>query len=208
MSLSFVITSAATVQSTLLVRSMQFRSLEVRTMLSVVIGAAVGLWAAVQGYGAWAIILQQVAGASRVDGASVGGDAVAAAACATRSRRCESLGGFSANVFGTRLLFYVNRNVDNLLVGRFLGAAALGAYSIAYTIMLVPVQPDRQPRPGGAVPGDVADAGRPAPDGDGLAARQPPDREPLAAVAGRRGGGCAGYRRTSCWERSGRSPHR
>ena len=48
------------------------------------------------------------------------------------------LGGFSANVFGTRLLFYVNRNVDNLLVGRFLGARALGAYSIAYTIMLVP----------------------------------------------------------------------
>jgi O-antigen/teichoic acid export membrane protein len=137
LSLSFVITSAATVQSTLLVRSMQFRSLEVRTMLSVVIGAGVGLWAAVQGYGAWAIILQQVAGACA-------STVLLWAVTPWRPKwrysgvALRRLGGFSANVFGTRLLFYVNRNVDNLLVGRFLGAAALGAYSIAYTIMLVP----------------------------------------------------------------------
>jgi O-antigen/teichoic acid export membrane protein len=137
MSVSFVITSAATVQSTLLVRTMQFRSLEVRTMVSVVIGAAVGLWAALQGYGAWAIILQQVAGA-------FASTALLWAVTPWRPRfrysvpALRSLAAFSANVFGTRLLFYVNRNVDNLLVGRFLGAASLGAYSIAYTIMLVP----------------------------------------------------------------------
>jgi O-antigen/teichoic acid export membrane protein len=137
MSISFVVTSAATVQSTLLVRTMQFRSLELRTMLSVVIGAAAGLWAAVAGYGPWAIILQQVAG-------SFAGTALLWAVTPWRPRRLYSfealrgLSAFSANVFGTRLLFYVNRNVDNLLVGRFLGAASLGAYSIAYTIMLVP----------------------------------------------------------------------
>jgi O-antigen/teichoic acid export membrane protein len=137
MSVSFVVTSAATVQSTLLVRTMQFRSLELRTMLSVVIGAAVGLWAAVEGYGAWAIILQQVAG-------SIASTALLWAVTPWRPKwrysvaALRSLAGFSGNVFGTRLLFYVNRNVDNLLVGRFLGAASLGAYSIAYTIMLVP----------------------------------------------------------------------
>lgn len=137
MSVSFVVTSAATVQSTLLIRAMQFRSLELRTMLSVVIGAAVGLWAAVEGYGPWAIILQQVGGAAA-------STVLLWAVTPWRPRLVFSpaalrgLAGYSGNVFGTRLLFYVNRNVDNLIVGRFLGAAALGAYSIAYTIMLVP----------------------------------------------------------------------
>ena len=46
--------------------------------------------------------------------------------------------GFSANVFGTRLLFYVNRNADNLLIGTVLGARALGAYALAYNVMLAP----------------------------------------------------------------------
>jgi O-antigen/teichoic acid export membrane protein len=50
----------------------------------------------------------------------------------------RSLGGFTRNVFVQRLLYYLHRNSDNLLVGRFLGAAPLGAYSIAYNVMLVP----------------------------------------------------------------------
>ena len=37
-----------------------------------------------------------------------------------------------------RLLYYLHRNVDNLLIGRFLGAAALGVYGFAYNVMLVP----------------------------------------------------------------------
>ena len=38
-----------------------------------------------------------------------------------------------------RLIFYVNRSADNLLIGRFLGAAPLGAYAVAYNIMLLPL---------------------------------------------------------------------
>jgi O-antigen/teichoic acid export membrane protein len=137
LSVSFLITAAGTVQSTLLVREMHFRSLELRMMGSVVAGSIVGIWAAWAGYGAWAIIAQQVA--------------IAAASTVLlwvfspwkprfvfSRASLRGLGGYSANVFGSRLLFYLNRNADNMLVGRFLGAAALGAYSIAYTIMLVP----------------------------------------------------------------------
>src|SRR5205823_634608 len=35
---------------------------------------------------------------------------------------------------------YFARNVDSLIVGRYLGAAALGVYSTAYKIMLFPLQ--------------------------------------------------------------------
>jgi O-antigen/teichoic acid export membrane protein len=51
----------------------------------------------------------------------------------------RDLGGFSVRVFGTRVLFYLNRNADNLLIGRFLGPAALGAYAVAYNVMLAPM---------------------------------------------------------------------
>ena len=42
-------------------------------------------------------------------------------------------------MLGSRLLFYGNRNIDNLLIGRFLGPAALGAYAVSYNIMLAPL---------------------------------------------------------------------
>jgi hypothetical protein len=54
-------------------------------------------------------------------------------------RSFAELRGLSGAVFGTNILFYLNRNVDNLLISRFLGAAALGMYSLAYNVMLVPL---------------------------------------------------------------------
>ncbi len=36
-------------------------------------------------------------------------------------------------------------NVDNLLVGRFLGSVALGLYSVAYNTMFLPVSRISQP---------------------------------------------------------------
>jgi PST family polysaccharide transporter len=45
-----------------------------------------------------------------------------------------------SNLTGFQLINYVARNVDTLLVGRVLGAAALGIYSQAYRLMLFPVQ--------------------------------------------------------------------
>lgn len=39
----------------------------------------------------------------------------------------------------SNVLAYLQRNLDNLLVGRFLGAAALGLYSFAYGMLMSPV---------------------------------------------------------------------
>ena len=47
--------------------------------------------------------------------------------------------GFSAHVFGTRVPLGERKNVDNLLVGRYVGAASLGAYSLAFNLMVTPV---------------------------------------------------------------------
>jgi len=47
---------------------------------------------------------------------------------------------FSKYAFFTSILNYLNRNLDYLIIGRFLGPEALGYYTLAYKIMLVPVR--------------------------------------------------------------------
>jgi O-antigen/teichoic acid export membrane protein len=137
LSLAFVVTSLGTVQSAVLTRTMDFRRLELTVMVGNLGGAAVGVGAALGGAGAWAIILQQLVTASLCS-------LLLFAVCPWRPHlrfsgaSLRSLRAFSANVFGQRVLYYLHRNTDNLLVGRFVGAAALGVYGLAYNVMLVP----------------------------------------------------------------------
>lgn len=50
------------------------------------------------------------------------------------------LWSFSLNVLATNFLAYFSRNVDNILVGRYLGLSSLSLYGMAYRILVVPVQ--------------------------------------------------------------------
>jgi O-antigen/teichoic acid export membrane protein len=137
LSLAFVVTSLGTVQSALLTRKMDFRRLEVTVMAGNLAGAAIGIGAAVSGAGAWAIILQQLATATV-------SSLLLFALCSWRPGlrfsldSLRSLFRFSSNVFGQRVLYYLHRNVAPLLIGRFVGAAALGTYAFAYNVILVP----------------------------------------------------------------------
>jgi O-antigen/teichoic acid export membrane protein len=137
LSLSFVITSLAATHEALLVREMDFRRLELRMMVATAVGAAVGITLALKGYGAWAIIGQQLA-ISGVSTVLLWSFASWHPRFTFSRASLRSLGGFSGNVFAHRLLYYLHRNMDNLLIGRFLGPAALGLYGFAYNVMLVP----------------------------------------------------------------------
>jgi O-antigen/teichoic acid export membrane protein len=138
LSLSFVVTSIGSTQKALLTRDMNFKSLELRLMAGAAAAGGAGIALAATGYGAWAIIGQQIV-------LAVASTFFLWHFSPWRPRftfSLSSLGGmagFSANVFGTRVLFYFNRNTDNLLVGRVLGTGALGAYALAYNVMLAPL---------------------------------------------------------------------
>jgi O-antigen/teichoic acid export membrane protein len=45
--------------------------------------------------------------------------------------------GYTGNLTGFKFLNYFSRNLDNILIGRFLGVFSLGLYSRAYSIMSV-----------------------------------------------------------------------
>lgn len=138
-SVTFVITALATVQSAMLARELRFRALELRSMAATLTSAVVGIGLALSGAGAWAIIGQQVAIAV-VSTALVWVAVRWRPSFAFSWARLRDLGAFGLRVLGTRLLFYVERNVDNVLVGAVLGPAALGLYALSYNVMLVPLE--------------------------------------------------------------------
>ena len=137
LSLSFIATALGTTQKALMTREMDFKRLELRMIAATVVGAAVAISLAAAGFGAWAIIVQQIA-------VALVSTALLWASYPWRPRflfslgSVRSLGSFSANVLGTQILFYLSRNADNFLIGRYLGAAQLGAYALAYNLVLVP----------------------------------------------------------------------
>jgi PST family polysaccharide transporter len=54
-------------------------------------------------------------------------------------RELRAVWSYSGNLLGFNLVNYWARNADNLLIGRLLGALALGFYERAYLLMLYPV---------------------------------------------------------------------
>lgn len=48
--------------------------------------------------------------------------------------------GYSAGLTAFNALDFLSRNADNVIIGRVLGPTALGYYTLAYTLMLVPLQ--------------------------------------------------------------------
>jgi O-antigen/teichoic acid export membrane protein len=137
LSLTFVVTALSGTQKALLTREMNFRRLELMLMGANLAAGIGGIALAVAGYGAWAIIGQQVI-AAVVTTALLWFLTGWTPSFTFSMASLRSMFRFSANVFSTRLLFYVNRNADNLLIGRVLGSTALGMYALAYNLMLVP----------------------------------------------------------------------
>ncbi len=137
MSCCFFLGALGVTHGHLLVRTMSFRALELRAMAGVGVGAVLAIVVALEGFGPWALVAQQLGtiGTSTVL-LWVFSDWRPRLIYSRKSIR--ELRGFGGQVSGTLLLFQLNQNTDNVLIGRYLGASALGSYALAYNIILVP----------------------------------------------------------------------
>lgn len=138
-SVSFLFLSLQMTQASLLQRAMDFRAIGLRLMIATVGAGAVGVAVAALGGGAWSLIAQALTMAFLSTALlwllSDWRPRLSFSAASLRD-----LGGFGVTVLGSRILNYAQTNVDNLLVGRFLGSSALGLYSVGYNVILVPMQ--------------------------------------------------------------------
>lgn len=138
LSVCFLVSSVGATQRALLTREMDFRRLELSAMLGVIVGGFVSVAGASAGWGPWALVAQQLTTVCVTT-------AVLWFATSWRPRltysiqSLRSLGGYGANVLGTRLVYRGQESALPLVIGRFLGATALGIFTIAYTVILVPL---------------------------------------------------------------------
>ena len=137
-SVTFLFTALGTTQGALLIRSLSFRSLELRTIVATCTSLTIGIVLAALGYGPWAIIAQSLA-VSGISTILLWRSSPWRPRLVFSSESLRHLLGFGSLIFGSNLVRYLERNVDNFLVGRYRGPAALGSYSIAYNIMLIPL---------------------------------------------------------------------
>lgn len=138
-SIAFPLNSLGLVHQSLLERASNFRLVALVEGGGAVAGLGAALWGAWFGMGAYSLVIQSVASALI---ATASFWMVSAWRPRTRGSMAEirSLFRFSGNLMGFNFFNYFARNADNMLVGRFLGAADLGYYTMAYRLMLWPLQ--------------------------------------------------------------------
>jgi PST family polysaccharide transporter len=141
---TFVIGSFGTQQSALLNRRMQFGRLAIATLSGAFLSVVLSILLAFQGQSYWSLVWGNLAGATTtsillnvLSGWLPGG--------AVRGSGLRSMLAFGANITAFDLVNYFQRNLDNILIGRFAGANALGLYSRAYALLMFPVQNIRGP---------------------------------------------------------------
>ena len=137
-SVLFLLSSLSATQTALLTREMNFRSLEIRGIASGLAAAAAAVALGFAGAGAWAMVGQALVQA---------GTSVALLWTLSPWRptftysmaSLRTLGSYSGKTLVSQVLGYLVNNIDNLLVGRFLGSVPLGLYTVAYNTMFLPL---------------------------------------------------------------------
>ncbi len=137
LSVSTLLGAASVQHLALLRRDLRFTTLGVIDVVSAVGATAAALLAASRGLGPWALVVRQLV--------RLATQAVFALTLSSfrpgRPRRTDvrDLLGFGAHLSGFQVVNYLERNLDNVLVGRVIGAQALGYYAKAYELMRLPL---------------------------------------------------------------------
>ena len=134
----FPILGLTTVAENLLQRDLRFRLLANTDVAAYAVGyGVVGVALALLGRGVWALVAAQV---TQVCVRSIVLLRASPPLFHPRpTRKCfRELLGYGAGVSAARIGFTVANQIDNFVVGRWLGAVALGLYSRAFQLMSVP----------------------------------------------------------------------
>lgn len=137
LALNILFASWSIIPATLLQRSMLFRKIAIIEITGITIAGLVAFIMALSGFGVWCLVLQTLLGtlipavlfwlAARTEWRSFNLFSI------------RMLFKFGSNLMGFQIINYWIRNMDNLLIGRFIGSEGLGLYSRAYNLMLFPV---------------------------------------------------------------------
>lgn len=134
----FPIAGTAIVHQALLERDSKFGTVARIEIISLVCGFITVIAAAWLGAGAYSLVLQSLV-VALLSTLQLWFSAHWRPQRIWSKTAMQQLWKFSGNLFAFNLTNYFARNADNLIIGRVLGPAALGGYSLAYRTMLFPL---------------------------------------------------------------------
>lgn len=145
LAVNFPVVALATVPLQLLQRELHLDRLALVELLSLAGGGVLAVSLALSGAGAWSLVGQTLAtsGTTVLAAWTLAPVRVKDTRGSSVRAVCEALGEllrFGRPLVGSNVLTYITRNADTALIGRFLGAHALGYYALAYRLLLFPLQ--------------------------------------------------------------------
>jgi hypothetical protein len=136
LSILFIFAGLDSTQSALADRALNFRVQAVRRFLAVLVSSVVAISWRLEGAGVWALVAQMLSLEAMY--VIVLWGMVSWRPSFSFSRQSfRELSDLGSRFLGIKLLTYAYGNVDNLLVGIFLGADALGIYAVAYRVLSI-----------------------------------------------------------------------
>ncbi|WP_322965162.1 oligosaccharide flippase family protein [Sphingomonas fuzhouensis] len=129
--------SAATPRA-LMERELRYAGIARIEAIAIALAAIAGLTAAWSGAGVWALVLYNLLVQAMRLGA-FGWTMRGVLRPNARFNRLAGLLSFGGWVLANNILNFLARNSDNLLIGAWLGSAAVGVYGLAYQFMLAPL---------------------------------------------------------------------
>ncbi len=139
LSMTFLLSGSTIQHQALLKRQMRFKAIALIEVSSMAVGVFVGALMALLRYGYWALV-----------GSALSMEATGLLltwsvsqwrpGLPSRHSGIRPLITFGAHLTLSSLIFYLARGTDNLLIGRFYGAASVGLYSRASALLMRPVE--------------------------------------------------------------------
>jgi len=141
---SIFLTGLSLQHNALMKRQMKFKMLSILNIICAFASLATGLLLAWQGFGYWAIVATTICPPLyytialwivcdwRPD-------------LTLKTANTKSILKFGAGLTGFDLVNYFSRNMDNVLIGKYAGSNALGIYSKAYQLLMLPITQLRDP---------------------------------------------------------------
>jgi O-antigen/teichoic acid export membrane protein len=138
LALSVVLSIAAIAPRALLERSLRYQLISSVEAGALLVAAVLCVVSAISGAGVWALVIYQVT----IQAARALAFALLARGDLTvsfRWRQIKPMLSFGGWVLASNVLNFAARNSDNIIIGAWIGSAAVGLYGLAYQFMIVPL---------------------------------------------------------------------
>lgn len=139
LSFNFIFSSFTIIQQAILMKEMEFKKLAIRDIASVLLSGVVGIQMAFSGFGTLSLVGQSLC-FTFMNAILLWFFSNWRPKLSYSKAHMHDIFHFSANLTGSYIINLFGRNIDKLLIGKFMGDQALGVYSLSYKLMLYPLQ--------------------------------------------------------------------